>query len=97
LDHGGQEVFATSLGKVWKNMARSSAGSLDMYVRFGIIPSARVDAKALMRASLEASGVRWKEVSVSNASTAASGKRQADHMAAGSAAATEYDFHLRRI
>lgn len=97
LGHTGQDVFAASLGKVWKNMARSRADSLDMYVRFGIIPSSRVDAKALMRASLEASGGRWKEVSVRSASTAASGKRQADHMAAASAAATEYDFHVRRI
>ncbi len=97
LEHAGKDVFAASLGKVWKNMARSTADRLDMYVRFGIIPSAKVDAKALMRASLEASGARWKEVSVRSASTAASGKRQADHMVAGSAAATEYDFHVRRI
>ena len=96
LEHTGQDVFAASLGRVWKNMARSGADSLDMYVRFGIIPSSRVDARALMRASLEASGVHWKEVSVRSASTAASGKRQADHMTTGSAAATEYDFHVRR-
>ena len=97
LQHAGFESFAVSLGKVWKNMARTTAEDLDMHIRFGIIPSAKVDAKALVRASLEDSGVQWAEVSVRSAKTAASGKRQADHMAAGSAAAIEYDFHVKRI
>lgn len=97
LEHTGQDVFATSLGKVWKNMARSEAPDLDMYIRFGIIPSAKADAKALIRASLEDSGESWQEISVRSANTAASGKRQAQHMAAGSDAAIEYDFHVRRI
>lgn len=97
IEHTGKDVFAASLGKVWKNMARSNADNLDMYIRFGIIPSAKVDAKALIRASLESSGVPWKELSVRSASTAAAGKRQANHMTAGSAAAVEYDFHVRRI
>lgn len=96
LQHAGTDSFAESLGKVWKNMARTKAEHLDMHIRFGIIPSSKVDAKALIRSSLEASGVHWDEVSVRSAKTAASGKRQADHMAAGSAAAKEYDFHVRR-
>ncbi|MDQ7957814.1 MAG: DNA methyltransferase [Pseudomonadota bacterium] len=96
LQHTGTDVFAESLGQVWRNMARTTADSLDMYVRFGIIPSSKVDAKALVRSSLEHSGVKWNEVSVRAASTASSGKRQADHMAAVSAAALEYDFHVRR-
>jgi hypothetical protein len=97
LQHAGFGSFAESLGKVWKNMARTTAEDLNMHIRFGIIPSSNVDAKALVRASLESSGVKWTEVSVRSAKTAASGKRQADHMAAGSAAAREYDFHVRRV
>ncbi|WP_455279016.1 DNA methyltransferase [Cupriavidus necator] len=97
LEHAGKDVFAKSLGLVWKNMASTKADSLDMYIRFGIIPSAKADAKALMLASLEESGVRWKMVHTRPAETAASGKRQADHMVAGSTAALEYDFHVRRI
>lgn len=96
LEHTGTDAFAKSLGRVWKNMARTEADDLDMYIRFGIIPSSTVDAKALLRASLEESGERWREVSVRAAATASSGKRQADHMAAQSSAATEYDFHVRR-
>lgn len=96
LEHTGQDVFATSLGLVWKNMARTREDSLDMYIRFGIIPSAKADVKALIHASLEESGVAWKLVHTLEARTAASGRRQADHMAAGSTAALEYDFHVRR-
>lgn len=97
LEHTGTDVFAKSLGCVWRNMARTNADDLDMYIRFGIIPSIKVDAKALLRASLEESGVEWKEVSVRTANTASSGKRQANQMAASSSAALEYDFHIKRI
>lgn len=97
LEHAGADVFAKSLGRVWKNMARTNADDLDMYIRFGIIPSSTVDAKEVLRASLEESGVPWKEISVRAAATASSGKRQADHMAANSSAAIEYDFHVQRI
>lgn len=97
LQHTGTDVFAKSLGQVWRNMARTKAEELDMYIRFGIIPSCKVDAKALVQASLEESGIAWQVVRAKPAKTASSGKRQADHMAAGSSAAVEYDFHVRRI
>lgn len=94
LEHTGKDVFANSLGKVWANMASTKADSLHMYVRFGVIPSAKIDAKALMYESLEASGVNFKVVSARNASSAHSGKRQAEQMRADSGACDEYDFHV---
>lgn len=99
LDHGGQHSFAASLGKVWRNTANSAASSesLHMYVRFGIIPSALVDAKKLFRDSLEESGVDWRLVSTRSAKSADVGKRQADQMKAESAAAVEFDFHVKRV
>ncbi len=98
LDHGGQQAFAASLGKVWKNIANSAASSesLHMYVRFGIIPSAQVDAKKLFKESLEESEVDWRLVSTRSAKSADVGKRQADQMKAESAAAVEFDFHVER-
>ena len=96
LKHTGKEVFAASLGAIWRNMARTNASDLDMYIRLGTIPSAKVDAKSIFHESLEASGVRWEVVSTRDASTASRGKRQAEQMAAESAAATEYDFHVVR-
>lgn len=94
LEHTGQDMFANSLGKVWANMADTEAESLHMYIRFGVIPSAKVDAKALLYGSLEASGASFKVVSARNASSAHSGKRQADQMRADSGACDEYDFHV---
>lgn len=99
LDHGGQQAFAASLGKVWRNIANtaSSSESLHMYIRFGIIPSALVDAKKLFRDSLEESGINWRLVSTRSAKSADVGKRQADQMKAESAAAVEFDFHVERV
>ena len=97
LEHTGQDVFAKSMGAVWKNMARTLSSELDLYIRFGVIPSSSTDAKELVRASLEESGIAWRVISVRAADTASFGKRQADHMAAGSTAAVEYDFHVKRI
>lgn len=99
LNHGGQEAFATSLGKVWRNVANSASSidSLHMYVRFGIIPSAQVDAKKLFRNSLEASEINWRLVSTRSAKSADVGKRQADQMKTASTAAIEFDFHVERV
>lgn len=99
LDHGGKEAFARSLGTVWRNVGElaSSTESLHMYVRFGIIPSAAVNAKEIFRNSLEESGINWRLVSVRAADSAHAGKRQADQMKADSAAAVEFDFHVERI
>ena len=94
LEHTGQDVFASSLGKVWANMADTEADSLHMYIRFGVIPSAKVDAKALMHKSLEASGANFQVISARNALSAHSGKRQAKQMRTDSGACDEYDFHV---
>lgn len=94
ISHTGQQVFAESLGEVWRNMARTRADRLDMYIRFGIIPSARVDARRLIAESLEASEVEWRCVYTRAARTAAHGRRQAAQMSAGSTPAMEYDFHV---
>jgi len=96
LEHTGQDVFAKSLGRVWANMARTKADSLDMYVRFGVIPSVNVDPRAMMLRSLEASGASLRMVSCRNASSAHSGKRQAEQMKTDSGACDEYDFHIVR-
>lgn len=96
LEHTGTDVFAESLGKVWKNMARTEADTLDLYVRFGVIPSAKVDAKELVERSLEAANSGLRVLSWRNALSATSGKRQADQMKADSGACDEFDFHIVR-
>lgn len=97
LSHSGKDDFAISLGSVWRNVGTSPSDSLRMYVRFGIIPSAAVDAKEIFRNSLEESGINWRIVSVRPAHTADAGKRQATQMKAKSEAAVEFDFHVERL
>lgn len=96
IAYGSKEVFANSLGQVWRNVSEIGSDDLRMFVRFGIIPSAKVDAKKLFMDSLELSGVRWRVVSVRTADTAHSGRRQANQMKANSTASVEFDFHVVR-
>jgi hypothetical protein len=95
LDHNGQDSFIRELATVWKNIYQSQSDCLDLYVRFGTVPSVNSNARHILKSSLEASG-GWKLISVRNAKNAHAGKRQADQMATGSKAAEEYDFHAVR-
>ena len=83
--------FILDLARVWSHLQRR-ANTVDLYVRFGRIPSVKSDAKELFKASLEESG-GWRLVSTRRAKTANDGKRQADQMRRGSAPAEEFDFH----
>ena len=95
IDHGGHEAFIHDLALVWKNIYKSKANDLNLYIRFGSVPSKLSDAKYILKTSLEESG-EWKIISTRNASDAHAGRRQADQMAPGSKASNEYDFHVIR-
>lgn len=92
LNHGGHDAFIEDLATVWQRIRRSHADRIDLYVRFGAISSARSDAREILKSSLEEAD-DWTLISVRNAESATSGKRQADQMGRNSNAATEYDFH----
>ena len=92
LRHTGHDIFIEDLAKVWKNIVKRAQDEAHLYVRFGSIPSAKSDAREIMKASLEEAG-DWKLISVRNAHTSQSGKRQADQMGRDSDPASEYDFH----
>lgn len=94
ISHGGQETFIDELASVWERIAKSDADTIDLYIRFGSVPSTKSDPRKIIKSSLEQSG-DWKLISVCNANTAEEGKRQADQMGTSSAA-TEYDFHAVR-
>lgn len=96
IDHNTQEVFTKALASVWKNVKKTEADTLDLYIRFGSVPSAKSDPKEIMYNALEeAKG--FKVISVRNASSAHAGKRQADQMALTSSATDEFDFHVIRV
>lgn len=97
LIHSSAHSFVESLAKVWNNMASTKSDTLRMFVRFGAIPSTNVDSCELMKISLEESNAQWKIISIRNADTAHSGKRQATQMRSQSKALVEYDFHVVRI
>lgn len=92
VNHGGHDRFIHDLAKVWSNIHKRAQDEAHLYVRFGSISSAKSDARQLLKASLELAG-DWKLVSVRNAETSHSGKRQADYMGRDSDPATEFDFH----
>jgi hypothetical protein len=92
LCHGGQERFIEDLAQVWGNIGKRAQDDAHMYIRFGSIPSAKSDPRKILKASLEEAGY-WKLVSVRNAKTSHSGKRQADYMGGDSEPTSEYDFH----
>lgn len=96
LDHSGHDAFVQSLARVWANMSCSNAPALHMYIRFGVVPSIKSDAKRIIRESLTESDIPWRVVSVRGARSSLSGKRQAAQMAQASEAIDEYDFHVVR-
>ena len=85
--------FSASLGRTWGHIAQRVKGGLHLFVRFGAIPSRPIDSRRMLFESLEASGARWKVVSVRRANTAAAGKRQVVQMRTHGAAVDEIDVH----
>jgi hypothetical protein len=96
LSHTGHEAFIADLAKVWRNVRRYTNDGGHLYVRFGTLPSAKSDAKSILKNSLAKAG-GWKLLSVRSARTANAGKRQADQMGRASDAADEFDFHAVKV
>lgn len=92
LCHTGHDAFIADLANVWRNVRRHSKDGAHLYVRFGSIPSAKSDAKYLLKTSLEEAG-GWHLISVRYANSSAAGRRQADYMGRQSQASDEFDFH----
>ena len=91
ISHSGHNAFAADLARVWSNI-RKKGDHIDLYVRFGTIPSVKSDARTLIKCSLEKSS-GWRLVSTRRAESASAGKRQAEQMKRGTSAAEEFDFH----
>ena len=95
LQHSGHEIFVSELAKVWANAFHSSKIGAHLFIRFGAIPSAKSDAREILKASLKEAG-GWDIISIRNALTADAGKRQANQMGRDSSPALEFDFHAIR-
>lgn len=93
LSHSSQDAFIHSLSNVWDNIGNSTQPRIDLYIRFGGIPSRKCNPQELIIHSLEKSTRGWRIISITNAATATAGKRQADQMVSGSVPLEEYDIH----
>jgi len=93
LSHKDADSFSRSLRRVWDNVGDLAGQRMDLYIRFGSIPSYEVNALAVLRDSLTSSRHEWRIVSTRMANNAGQGKRQADQMNVQSESLTEYDIH----
>ena len=89
--------FAKILAKVWDQIGARADDKLHMFVRFGVLPSRKLNARKLLFQSFEESRFAWKRVYTKCASIAPRGRRQAAQMRGLNKAETEFDTHLRLI
>jgi DNA modification methylase len=93
ISHSGVPAFVESLSRVWRNIGNLPSQRKNLYMRIGAIPSKKVNPIDITRQSLDASGHRWRILSVKNAGTPNGGKRQAETMRVRSTPVSEYDVH----
>ena len=74
--HSSHEDFAADLRQVWRNAENVCAAAARMVIRFGAIPSMCANPLDIIKRSLDDSG--WRITTISEAGSAAEGKRQAD-------------------
>lgn len=91
------EEFARGMAKVWDNVAAHASDGLHLFVRFGVLPSRKIDARDLLFRSFELSEANWKRVYTKSASSASFGRRQAAQMRGNDAAEDEFDAHFRLV
>jgi hypothetical protein len=90
------ESFSSELGIVWRNVARACVPGARLIVRFGELPSVRVDARHLLKRSLSEAACGWRTATIRSAGTPRAGRRQADQFSLGAPSPyTEFDLYAR--
>lgn len=77
ISQGGVEGFSLGLATVWRWAAARCNPGATMAIRFGALPSVRVDPERLLRQSLELADAGWVVREVRDAGTPKSHARQA--------------------
>lgn len=95
LAHTSQAVFCEGLRRVWTNCAGVAAPGCRLVVRFGAINDRKIDPARLIKQSFDESP--WQLLTLRNAGSASSGKRQADQFVKSSNAIEEYDVWARLL
>ncbi len=92
--HGGK--FCDELADVWRAVSHRCIPGARLIVRFGYLPSMPVDARELLRASLDRAGVGWQIYRWADAGSSNNGKRQAQQFGRSSSMpACELDMYAR--
>ncbi|MGX8010993.1 DNA methyltransferase [Mesorhizobium sp. ORM8.1] len=76
VSHNSPEIFASDLGKVWKNGRATSQDGARLVIRFGGIADRRASPREIIMSSLAGAG--WQTQTVKSAGSAADGRRQAN-------------------
>ncbi|PSN11287.1 DNA modification methylase [filamentous cyanobacterium CCT1] len=96
MTHLSPEGFAKDLAKVWDNCGQSARVGALMYIRFGGLSSRKASPKDVLENSISLSKYNWSILSIRDAGSAESGRRQAVQMgSAKSKSKSEFDMILK--
>jgi DNA modification methylase len=92
--HAGK--FSDELANVWRSVGRRCLPGARLIVRFGSLPSIPVDARDLLRDSLDSTAIGWRIYRWADAGSSSNGKRQAQQFGHfSSTPAREFDMYAR--
>ncbi|WUH98233.1 site-specific DNA-methyltransferase [Spirillospora sp. NBC_00431] len=86
-----QESFIATLAEVWRATAERCDRGAHLVVRFGALPSSKVDPERMLLASLRQAGVGWAVRDVRPAGAATGPRRQAEQFGRAGRAVDEID------
>jgi len=91
ISQGGVDGFTAGMATVWKWTALRCRPGAIVGIRFGALPSARVDPEQLLRKSLDQADAGWKVLEVRDAGTPKRQARQAAQFKGAGEYAPEID------
>ena len=91
LSRGGIEGFVAGLADVWKRVAARCRSGATMGIRFGALPSLRVNPEQLLRDSLDHANAGWQIREIRDAGKPNNQARQAAQFTAAGDYAPEID------
>jgi len=88
----GKTNFTSALASVWRGIAPHCNDGARLVIRFGALPSLKVDSRTILCNSLKDSG-SWRVLTIKNAGKATKGNRQASQFKAAGHPLNEIDLH----
>ena len=95
IQHTSTDIFKKDLALVWDSVARFSKPGARLIVRFGVLPSVRVNANEIIIDSLKKSTAPWLIKNFKNAGSPQPHKRQANQFTMTGSPINEIDLYAR--